>query len=328
MLLDIIIPQYNEDENVIKYLLNSINNQKDVDFSQVKITIVNDCSNVKLSDSFLNSFNNLNISYIENDKNTGPGLARQKGIDNTNSDFIMFCDSDDELYDLNSLHVITDFISKYEPLYLVTNIVVEIGNEGKYIEIKKGKDTYPWMHGKVYKRSFLNENDIRFHPLIRHLEDSYFTTSILGVIDPKKIAYLDYATYRWKNNNKSLTRDTKKYSYAVNTFDDFFNSPLYTYEFLSKKNSKMKFNYIISSIFAIYIVLNSDLFNYDELKEKREFYLNKLNDLIKTKRNLFVIFGREKLEKIYDIQYNEIKKRNGIKEVYKDLDNFYYEYLN
>ena len=42
MILDIIIPQYKEDESVIKNLLNSINNQKNVDFSQIKLTIVND----------------------------------------------------------------------------------------------------------------------------------------------------------------------------------------------------------------------------------------------------------------------------------------------
>ena len=33
MLLDLIIPQYNEDEAQIKYLLDSINNQKNVDFN-------------------------------------------------------------------------------------------------------------------------------------------------------------------------------------------------------------------------------------------------------------------------------------------------------
>ena len=106
MLLDIIIPQYKEKNEDIKPLLDSINNQELVDFNNIKLTIVNDCSDVLLDEDFLKSFKNLNISYIRNDKNTGPGLARQKGIDSTSSDYIMFCDSDDELFDKKALYII------------------------------------------------------------------------------------------------------------------------------------------------------------------------------------------------------------------------------
>ena len=324
MLLDIIIPQYNENDNMIKPLLDSINNQEGVDFDNIKLTIVNDYSNVLLNDDFLKSYSKLNISYIRNDKNTGPGLARQKGIDNTDGLYIMFCDSDDTLYDKNSLFIICDFITKKEPDYLVTNIVVE-GNEG--IVIKKGKDTFPWMHGKVYKREFLIKNEIRFHPNVRHLEDSYFTTSILGTIDPKEINYLDYATYLWKNNESSLTRSKHKFHYTVECFDDFYNSPIYTYEFLTKKNSYLKFPYLVSSVLGIYIILNSDIFNYDELTEKRNYYSDKLTEYIKKKRNIFIILGYDKSSKLFDIEKKELTERNGLKEIYKDFDDFYNEYI-
>lgn len=325
MLLDIIIPQYSENEEVIRNLLNSINNQNNVDFSQIKITIVNDFSNVILNDKFLHSFNNLDINYIRNDKNTGPGPARQKGFDNTNGLYVMYCDSDDELYDLNSLWVIMDFITKYEPDYLVSNIAIE--NEFGEYEIKKNKDTFPWMHGKVYKRQFLVDNKIRFHDDIRHVEDGYYTTCVLGVIDKEKIKYLDYATYKWKNNTSSLTRSKNKYNYVVNTFDEFIKSPKYTYDFLVKKNSKIKYNYIISALFGIYIALNSNVFDYKELEERKNNYLNTLGEMVKTKRNLFIIYGKNKLSAIFDYELAEICKRNKISNVYKNLDDFYNEYL-
>ena len=325
MLLDIIIPQYSENEEVIRNLLNSINNQNNVDFSQIKITIVNDFSNVILNDKFLHSFNNLDINYIRNDKNTGPGPARQKGFDNTNGLYVMYCDSDDELYDLNSLWVIMDFITKYEPDYLVSNIAIE--NEFGEYEIKKNKDTFPWMHGKVYKRQFLVDNEIRFHDDIRHVEDGYYTTCVLGVIDKEKIKYLDYATYKWKNNTSSLTRSKNKYNYVVNTFDEFIKSPKYTYDFLVKKNSKIKYNYIISALFGIYIALNSNVFDYKELEERKNNYLNALGEMVKTKRNLFIIYGKNKLSAIFDYELAEICKRNKISNVYKNLDDFYNEYL-
>ena len=324
MLLDIIIPQYKETEEKIIPLLDSINNQKDVDFDNIKLTIVNDYSDVILSSDFLNSFPNLDINYIRNDKNTGPGLARQKGIDNTNSDYIMFCDSDDELYDDKALFVITEFISNHEPNYLVTNIAVEGINNT--LIIKKGKKTFPWMHGKVFKRKFLLDNEIRFSPNVRHLEDSYFTTCLVGSINPDEICYLDFTTYLWKRNQESLTRKNNN-TYMVDTFDDFYNSPIYTYEFLVKKNSYLKFSYLISSTLGIFIVLNSNLFDKEEYKSKKEFYINKLKEFVKKKKNIFVIFGKDKVNELYKYEYNELKERNNITKVNKDLEDFYSEYL-
>ena len=324
MLLDIIIPQFKENEYKIKPLLDSINNQKDVDFDNIKLTIVNDYSDVVLSNDFLNGFPNLVINYIRNDKNTGPGLARQKGIDNTNSDYIMFCDSDDELYDDKALFVITEFISVHEPNYLVTNIAVEGINNT--LIIKKGKKTFPWMHGKVFKRKFLLDNEIRFSPNVRHLEDSYFTTCLVGSINPDEICYLDFTTYLWKRNQESLTRKNNS-TYMVDTFDDFYNSPIFTYEFLVKKNSYLKFSYLISSTLGIFIVLNSNLFDKEEYSSKKEFYINKLKEFVKKKKNIFIIFGAEKVNNLYNYEYNELKERNNITKVNKNLEDFYSEYL-
>ena len=324
MLLDIIIPHYKETEDKIKPLLDSINNQKDVDFGNIKLTIVNDCSDVKLSYEFLNSFANLDISFIRNDKNTGPGLARQKGIDNTDSDYIMFCDADDKLYDDKALFVIMDFISKREPNYLVTNIAVEgINND---VIIKKGNKTFPWMHGKVFKRQFLLDNEIRFSPNVRHLEDSYFTTCVIGSINPKEICYLDFTTYLWKNNRQSLTRNNNN-TYMVDTFDDFFNSPIQTYEFLVKKNSYLKFSYLISSTLGIFIVLNSNIFDKEEYKTKKEFYINKLKEYVKKKKNIFVIFGKDKVNNLFNFEFSELSERNNITKMNKNLEDFYNEYL-
>ena len=324
MLLDIIIPQYKETEYKIKPLLDSINNQKEVDFNNIKLTIVNDYSDVILDQKFLDSFSNLNISFIRNDKNTGPGLARQKGIDNTDSEYIMFCDADDKLYDDKALFVIMEFISKYEPNYLVTNIAVEgIKND---VIIKKGNKTFPWMHGKVFKRKFLLDNEIRFSPNVRHLEDSYFTTCIIGSLDPNKICYLDYTTYLWKNNRESLTRNNNN-TYMVDTFDDFFNSPIYTYEFLVKKNSHLKFSYLISSTLGIFIILNSNIFDKEEYKIKKEFYVNKLKEYVKKKKNIFIIFGKEKVNDLYKYEFDTLSERNNINKMNKTLEDFYNEYL-
>jgi len=328
MLLDLIIPQYNEDEAQIKYLLDSINNQKNVDFNLIDVTIVNDCSNVILSDKFLSKYKKLKITYVRNDKNTGPGLARQKGVDVTDNKYIMFLDADDELYDDNVLSKIIDFIKKFQPNYLVTNIAVEaIVNNQKALIIKKNRDTFPWMHGKVYKRFFLEDKKIRFCEHIRHVEDTYYTTCVIGSINPNEIHYLDLITYRWKNNLSSLTRNKNKYSYTVSIFEDFFNAPIYTYEFLCKIKSYYRYSFLINSMFGIYIILNSNLFDYEELKKEKEDYTNKLKEYLKTKRNIFVLVKKEELEKMFNEELKQLKIRNGVETISKSLDDFIEEFI-
>ena len=328
MLLDLIIPQYNEDEAQIKYLLDSINNQKNVDFNLIDVTIVNDCSNVILSDKFLSKYKKLKITYVRNDKNTGPGLARQKGVDVTDNKYIMFLDADDELYDDNVLSKIIDFIKKFQPNYLVTNIAVEaIVNNQKALIIKKNRDTFPWMHGKVYKRFFLEDKKIRFCEHIRHVEDTYYTTCVIGSMNPNDIYYLDLITYRWKNNLSSLTRNKNKYSYTVSIFEDFFNAPVYTYEFLCKIKSYYRYSFLINSMFGIYIILNSNLFDYEELKKEKEDYTNKLKEYLKTKRNIFVLVKKEELEKMFNEELKQLKIRNGVETISKSLDDFIEEFI-
>ena len=196
MLLDIIIPQYSETEEEIKYLLNSISLQKNVDFNLINITIVNDASNVILSNEFLMKYNNLDISYIFNKVNTGPGLARELGINSTQNPYIMFMDADDIFFNEYSLEGIIKFIKEHDFKYLVTNIAVEAIKDNKKITyIKRDKETFPWMHGKVFKRIFLKENNISFSTKIRHLEDSYFTTCVLGSLDASEITYFDFTTF-------------------------------------------------------------------------------------------------------------------------------------
>ena len=66
--LDIIIPQYKEDDQVLDKLLSSINEQRNVDFNEIGIILINDCSNVKISKELIASYPKLRIDYLRNEK--------------------------------------------------------------------------------------------------------------------------------------------------------------------------------------------------------------------------------------------------------------------
>ncbi len=322
-MLDIIIPQYSEDEGVLKNLLDSIKNQKGINFDEIKITIVNDCSDVILSDAFLNSYTNLSIKYLRNIRNTGPGLARQYGVDNTNEEYITFIDSDDELSSDTSLMKVIEFLKHNRPNYLVTNIVTEVILDDKLTTIiKKRRNTMPWMHGKFYKREFLNENNIRFHENIRHTEDSYYTTCVLGSIKPDELVFLDTYTVLWKMNKNSITRKYDVSDYTFNTFEYVFNTPVYAYDFLVAHNSYLRFSYYVSSMFGLYMLLNSNVFNKKDRITQKNDYENKLKNNIIRRRNIFILFKENQLLDLWNNELEDLKCRLNLKEMSKTLDDF------
>ena len=104
----IIIPFYNS-SNFLKKSVLSIIKQKRKD---VEIILVDDNSEDKSEKKILslrkkNSF----IKYLKNKKNLGVGLSRNKAIKNAQGQYIIFLDSDDQLYE-NSINKIEETIIK------------------------------------------------------------------------------------------------------------------------------------------------------------------------------------------------------------------------
>ena len=326
-MLDIIIPQYSENDNKIKPLLDSINNQINIDFNDINVTIVNDLSNVLLTDKFLKSYPNLKIKYLINDFNGGCGPARQKGVDNTSNPYIMYMDADDEFATNISLYILLNCIKDAEPDFIISNIVQDIFVDNKKShKIRKGKDTFPWMHGKVFKREILDKNNVRFHDKLKYFEDSNYTICYMSCINENKMITLDFNCYWWKSNGDSTTRKKRKYGYVVEEFNNFFYSPIYAYDFLKNKKFNSTNNFMINAVCGLHQILNSNLFNYDELKEKREFFNNELIKFISNNKQIFKDLTFDKLQEMYDEEYKVLKARdhfeiiNGIESLAKMLN--------
>lgn len=194
-MIDIIIPAYNAHSTIKKTLASiALQNNKD----DIKVCIVDDCSKEDYS-SIVDLFKGkINIKEIRLDKNSGPGVARQYGIDNTNSEYIMFLDADDLLYDS---YTITDFINmvKRRKLDMVYGIIIDEEND---------RESYIYynhqgcLHGKLYKREFIIKHDIKFLDSYYH-EDNAFNRLVL--LHKPKMIYLDKYSYVYKNNALSIT---------------------------------------------------------------------------------------------------------------------------
>ena len=193
--VDIIIPAYNAHKTIDRTLL-SIAMQDNI--NDIFVYIINDGSNKDYSEQISKFSRFMNIRELELKKNSGPGYARGYGIDHSNNDYIVFIDSDDILFNSNSIINLLNTINNDNSDIVISNFREEVNN-GYIIH---ENDTI-FMHGKMYKRKFLNDNDIRFNNSYAN-EDNGFNNLLL--LHNPIISYLNEETYIWKNNSQSITR--------------------------------------------------------------------------------------------------------------------------
>ena len=196
-MIDVIIPVYNSNIELLlmSLVLQSINDK-------LNITIVDDCSKTDYTDVIDYYSNYLNITYIRNKENVGAGLSRQIGIDNTSNPYIMFIDSDDLLYNSDSINELFSRIPNYD---IVSSLEYD-----EYNNIVNINDNT--IHGKMYKREYLNKYNIRFNES-RYHEDNYFNNLVL-LNNPRDLELL-IITYIYRYNKKSLTHDNVDELYKI-----------------------------------------------------------------------------------------------------------------
>lgn len=272
--LDIIVPQYSEDEITIRKLFQSISNQKEIDFETIGIIVINDCSKMKISKEILKDFPKLNIDFLENKKNVGPGLTRQIGIDYSSAEYITFIDADDTYFSNDSLHNALNIINEKSPDILLTKWMEEYKEKNQIKNISHNSDII-YLHGKFIKRQYLIDNSIRFNAKLRLHEDSYFSTLLL--LTGSNIYKTDFYTNYWRLNTNSIVRKKEKRHYLVRTFLELLTSNKELVKELEKRKCSAKWEYLIKSFTYLYCILCSGFFanqkdlSLQKLKTQYEF---------------------------------------------------------
>lgn len=224
--ISIIIPTYNS-EKFIDRTLKSIISQT-IGFKNLEVIIVDDYSTDKtrnIIDEYSRKYDNFRKIYLS--KNIGhPGIPRNMGIKEASADYLMFLDHDDIfkndccelLYEKISLENV-DFVSgTYENIYddgTIKNRTPSFFiNKGtiKISKIDEMKELFyiaPSIWTKIFKKSFILENNIEFPPILG--EDAVFVTKSL--LNANGIIYLsDFVTCRHVlSKNSTTNKVTVKY---------------------------------------------------------------------------------------------------------------------
>jgi glycosyltransferase involved in cell wall biosynthesis len=170
----------------------------------------------------------LEICYME--KNAGPGVARQYGIDYTKEEFISFIDADDTYLSSLALYY------QHLPLEQETVAMVSCDFAQEKIDhtIKLMERDMVWMHGKMYRRAFLDKYNIRFNET-RANEDVGFNTQCQCYANENEQVYLSKdVTYLWQWRDDSTVRADNQ-SYAFNeSIDGFVVNKIYAFQSVLK----------------------------------------------------------------------------------------------
>lgn len=219
-LVSIIIPCYNV-ENYVEDCINSVIKQ---DYTNWECIIINDGSTDNTLDLIKNIKEKDNRIRVFSQENLGLSATRNKGIEHSNGVFIFFLDSDDVL----DSHAIQTLVSAASNNDIVTGITVNSKIENKYIEKlshlyppKEGNVVFennhfevlitamesaltPVAQNRLYKKDFLNKNNIRFKEKILHEDELWFFETMLFA---RNVKYIDQETYFYRTNNEdSITR--------------------------------------------------------------------------------------------------------------------------
>lgn len=126
--ISVIIPCYNS-ERYIEFCIKKLEEQTFKDF---EVIVVDDCSTdntlALLEKIKLNTTLYLKIVHLE--KNSGPGVARNKGIENANGNYLAFCDSDD-YYEKNFLEIMYKSLKKEKADIVMCNSKLKM-SDGSY----------------------------------------------------------------------------------------------------------------------------------------------------------------------------------------------------
>ena len=254
--VSVIIPVYNGGK-YLKRMLDSVVNQS---FRDIEAVCINDCS----------TDNSLEILEEYSKKEN---RIRNIGIDNAKGDYIYFIDADDYI-DKNYLECMFQKIEHNE-CDIVLNMSVltdsngktsefsypsmpEISEEGGYFDKITTIHNAPcFIWARMYRKSFLNKNHLRF--LNTHADDVVFNT--ITTIYTNNTFVFCGENYHYTINNFGMTYQAE----STNSKDlNHIKAHLMIYDFLKERNildNRLK-------LFRVYPFMKVDT------EEKFDFYKN------------------------------------------------------
>lgn len=266
MKLQILVPQHKETDDIVKPLLDSIEVQQNVDLkNDVGVIIVNDGTDVRLSEELLSRYT-YPIEY-HMAEHGGVSATRNKCLDLATADYVMFCDADDMFFNACGLYIVFREIENGGFDSLVSAFVEETRDPVTKAPfyINHDMDT-TFVHGKIHRRQYLLDNNIRWNDNLTIHEDSYFNCLCQKLA--KELKYSQTAFYLWKWRDSSVCRHDPKY--ILKTYNNMLDSNTALIKEFTKRGREQDAQfYAVSMIYDAYFTMNKREWIDQENREYR-----------------------------------------------------------
>lgn len=267
MKLQILIPQYKETNEVIRPLLDSIAIQQNVPMNEIGVIICNDGSDTFLTDGFLKSYP-FQIDYYK-EPHRGVSATRNACLDHATADYVMFCDADDMFANVCGLWIVfreMDIDNGFDSL--VSVFIEETRNPENKEEViyTNHEMDSTFVHGKIHRRQYLLDKNIRWNDRLTIHEDSYF--NILCQNLSINVKYCQTPFYLWKWRDDSVCRHDPKY--ILKTYNNMLDSnDALIDQFISRGVMDKAMFYTVFMIFDAYYTMNKEEWKNQENQEYR-----------------------------------------------------------
>ena len=249
--VSVIVPVYNS-ERTIRRCLDSICNQS---LLEIEIIIVDDGSkdnSLEICEKYKEKDSRIQLISQEN---LGVSSARNRGMDNAKFDYIGFVDSDDWIHE-DMFRVLLEYAIKFESDIVSSNFIIDtpfksINNTNTFKSGYYGKQdlikaVYPELIAnnvlsrpipttlvtKIFKRSFIKGNMIRFSEKLKSSEDSTFVLEC--ILDANSLFHdNDLYFYHYVTNPDSVTN-----VFLKDSWNNYRNRNNYIRKLIEHRNLK------------------------------------------------------------------------------------------
>ena len=285
--------------NVEKYIGECLDSVLAQTFQDFEVIIVNDCStdnSRQIAESYIEKFGG-RLKIFDNEKNSGPGATRNRGLRHASGEYIYYMDSDDlilaygleKMYSLAKKYDDADFVNftRYYQMSLdgkeviprqftprtVPKLLVEENNMPQRIERLKNGWMSWFSYLRLVKRNFLLKNDLFFPENINVSEDRLWTFGLF--LSAKKIVQTPTkGYYLYRSNTKSLSKSARNSLKWINTrILPIINGIKYVDNVMSrldffKQNPQSRFE-ILESVVAMFF---GRAFKHSLKNQQRDIY--------------------------------------------------------
>lgn len=314
--ITIIVPVYKINEEYLKKCVGSIINQTNPNWRAIFIDDGSPDNCGQILDDIAEKEARIKVIHQEN---AGVSLARNKGIQESETEWIMFVDPDDwvsselieKISEIISINSNADIImfdycrefndkSLYESLKenstWVTGTLMNQVRKSLYYKLVQGNKTNPYavpaIWNKVYRKSFLEKNEINFLPNAKKGQDRLFNAKAL--MCTSSIYYFHELLYYYRCSETSVTN-----RYNTNIVE----------------LTKIEIN-------ELYRLLNK----YENKYEYIEYFYCRICTRLYSCMRLY--FFNEKNDKSYKVTLEEIKKIINDSPFKEALENIDFSLLN